>query len=80
MGSGKGCCTNVVTLYQPALPPISMDSTTVLHSLVFLTRVFAVGAFVIISFVLASLLEGEVARAWAGEIRRIVKRDTAERK
>jgi len=57
-----------------------MDSTTVLHSLVFLTRVFAVGAFVIISFVLASLLEGEVARAWAGEIRRIVKRDTAERK
>ena len=80
MGSGKGCCTNVVTLYQPALPPISMDSTTGLHSLVFLTRVFAVGAFVIISFVLASLLEGEVARAWAGEIRRIVKRDTAERK
>ncbi len=57
-----------------------MDSTTVLHSLVFLTRVFAVGAFVIISFVLASLLEGELARAWAGEIRRIVKRDTAERK
>jgi len=57
-----------------------MDSTTVLHSLVFLTRVFAVGAFVIISFVLASLLEGEVARAWAGEIRRIVKRDAAERK
>ena len=57
-----------------------MDSTAVLHSLVFLTRVFAVGAFVIISFVLASLLEGELARAWAGEIWRMLKRDAAETK
>ncbi len=74
MDSGNGCCTKVVTLYQPALPPISVDTTTVLHSLVFLTRVFAVGAFVIISFVLASLLEGELARAWAADVRRMVKR------
>ena len=39
-----------------------------------------VGAFVIISFVLASLLEGELARAWAGEIWRMLKRDAAETK
>jgi len=52
-----------------------MDSAIVLHSLAFLVRVFAVGAFVTVFFVLGSLLEGELASAWVGEIRRFVKRD-----
>ena len=57
-----------------------METTTILHLFQLLARVFAVGAFVIISFVLGSLLEGELARAWVAEIRRFVKRDFAENK
>jgi len=43
-----------------------------------LARVFAVGAFVIISFVLGSLLEGELARAWIAKVRGVAKRDFAK--
>ncbi len=62
-------------LYAPA--PRPMDSTTVLHSLVFVARVFTIGAFVTIFFVLGSLLEGELARAWVDGVRRAAKRHQA---
>jgi len=54
-----------------------MESTTVLHSLVFVARVFTIGAFVTIFFVLGSLLEGELARAWVDGVRRAAKRHQA---
>jgi hypothetical protein len=38
------------------------------------------GVAAIILFVLGSLLQGDLARAWAGEIRRTLKRDTVETK
>jgi uncharacterized membrane protein SpoIIM required for sporulation len=45
-----------------------------LHLLEFLTRVFEVGAFVAIFFVVAFLLEGEVVSAIAVQVRRLVNR------
>jgi len=51
-----------------------------LHSVQLLARVFEVSAFVAISFVLGSLLDGEPDRAWSVAIRRFVKRDFAENK
>ena len=44
------------------------------YLLQFLVRVFEVGAFVAIFFVVAFLLESKVAIGWAGQIRRLVKR------
>jgi hypothetical protein len=45
-----------------------------LYLLQFLTRVFEVGAFVAIFFVVAFLLESEVIIGWAVRVRRLVKR------
>jgi hypothetical protein len=52
-----------------------VETATILHSFRFLARVFAVGGLAIIFLVLGSLLHGELARTWAAEVRRIVKRD-----
>lgn len=46
------------------------------HLLQFLTRVFEVGAFVAIFFIVAFLLEGEVVSAWAMQVRRLMKRQS----
>ena len=45
-----------------------------LHLLQFLARIFEVGAFVAIFFVVAFLLESEVVIGWAVQVRRLVKR------
>jgi len=52
-----------------------VETTTILHSFRFLARVFAVGSLAVIFLVLGSLLQGELARAWVAEVRRVVKRD-----
>ena len=44
------------------------------YLLQFLVRVFEVGAFVAIFFVVAFLLESEVVMGWAVQVRRLVKR------
>jgi hypothetical protein len=44
-----------------------------LHVLQFLARIFEVGAFVAIFFVVAFLLESEVITGWAVRVRRLVK-------
>jgi len=62
-------------LVRAALPPILVETTTILHSFRFLARVFGVGSLLITFLVLGSLLHGELARAWVAEVRRIVKRD-----
>jgi hypothetical protein len=49
-----------------------------LHVLQFLARVFEVGAFVAIFFVVASLLESEVVMGWAVQLRRLLKRHSSE--
>jgi hypothetical protein len=51
-----------------------MEVTTMLYVLQFLTRIFEVGAFVTIFFVVAALLESEVVMGWAGQVRRFMKR------
>ena len=48
-----------------------------LYLLQFLVRVFEVGAFVAIFFVVAFLLESEVVMGWAVQVRRLVKRHLA---
>jgi len=52
-----------------------VETTTILHSFRFLARVFAVGGLASVFLVLGSLLQGELARAWVAEVRRIVKSD-----
>jgi len=45
-----------------------------LHLLQFLARIFEVGAFVAIFFLVAFVLESKVYSAWAVQVRRLVKR------
>ena len=45
-----------------------------LYLLQFLVRVFEVGAFVAIFFVVAFLLESKVVMGWAGQVRRFMTR------
>jgi hypothetical protein len=45
-----------------------------LHLLQFLARIFEVGAFVAIFFVVAFVLENKVYSVWAAQVRRLVKR------
>jgi hypothetical protein len=60
--------------------PFLLETSTLLHTFRLLARLFVVGSIAVILLVLASLLHGELARAWTGEIRRFVKRDTVETK
>jgi hypothetical protein len=53
----------------------SLVETTILHALRFIIRFFAVGSLLVILLVIGSLLQGELARAWAGEVRRVLKRN-----
>jgi hypothetical protein len=50
--------------------------TTILHSFWFIARVFAVGSLLVIFLALDSLLQGELAKAWVAEVRRIVNRQS----
>jgi hypothetical protein len=49
--------------------------TTIVHALRFIVRFFAVGSLLVILLVIGSLLQGELARVWAGDVRRFVKRN-----
>jgi hypothetical protein len=53
----------------------SLVETTILHALRFIVRFFAVGSLLVILLVIGSLLQGELARVWAGDVRRFVKRN-----
>lgn len=64
--------------YLPALcAHFLVETTTVLHAFRLLARLLMIGFFAVIALVLGFLFQGDVARAWAGEIRRIVKLDAA---
>jgi len=60
--------------------PQLVDTTTLLHTFRLLARIFVIGSFAVVFLVLASLLHGELAKASAAEIWRMLKRDTAETK
>ncbi len=75
MLSVEGCSTSVAATIHLRFRPFLLEITTLLHAFRLLARVFVVGSFAVIFLVAGSLLHGELARAWAGEIRRLVKRD-----
>jgi hypothetical protein len=54
-----------------------VETSTIFRLIRFLTRVFALGGFAIAVIVLGSLLQSELATAWAVGIRRYVKRDNS---
>src|SRR5260370_543044 len=64
MLSVDDCSTHPLGRLWRALPPYVVEVTTMLYLLQFLTRVFEVGAFVAIFFVVAFLLESEVIIGW----------------
>lgn len=76
MGSGGGLFDERSGSHsRQRFRPFLLETSTLLHAFRLLARVFVVGSFTVIFLVLGSLLHGELARAWASETRRIVKRD-----
>jgi hypothetical protein len=80
VAKGEGSQTNAGGDHPLRFRPALVENTTLLYSFRFLVRIFAGGVAAIILLVLGSLLQGDLARAWAGEIRRTLKRDTVETK
>ena len=60
-----------------AFRPSAVETATIFRLLRFLARVFALGGFAVILLVLGSLLQSELATAWATGIRRHVKRNSS---
>jgi hypothetical protein len=54
-----------------------VETATIFRLLRFLARVFAMGGFAVVLLVLGSLLQSELATAWASGIRRHVKRNSS---
>lgn len=54
-----------------------METSTIFRLLRFLARVFALGGFAVAVIILGSLLQSELATAWATGIRRHVKRNSS---
>jgi hypothetical protein len=56
-----------------------VETSTIFRLLRFLARVLALGGFAIAVIVLGSLLQSELATAWASGVRRFVKRDNSQK-
>jgi hypothetical protein len=54
-----------------------VETVTIFRLFRFLARVFALGGFAVALIILGSLLQSELATAWASGIRRFVKRDNS---
>jgi hypothetical protein len=76
---GEGCRTSAAASVHLRLRPLLVETTTFLHAFRLLARSFVIGFFAVIALISGLLLQGDLARAWAGEIRRILNRSAAEK-
>jgi hypothetical protein len=53
---------------------IALETTAIVHSFRFFARLLLLGGFAVAVLVFGSLLHGELARAWASDLRRLVTR------
>ena len=57
-------------------PSIDVENTTFIQLLRLFTRIVLIGGMLTLAMTLGSLLHSELARAWASQLRRIVKRSS----
>jgi hypothetical protein len=58
-----------------ASPSFSLETANLIHSLRFFARILLIGGVTTLAMTAGSLLHSELVRAWASELRRMVKRN-----